>query len=150
MSVQRPWSIEAISVSNCVEWHVATSFAAHGLSPGCAVTEGDSRILHFTPSCLLVINHAGSMSALAVIADTIPVDVTGKWHGFRLRGSNVADVLAAGVHTDLVLNGRSCAALSLFDCPVVLSCIDGTYEVWVHASYAGSLCTALDKMEKML
>ena len=76
--------------------------------------------------------------------------MTGKWCGYRLHGSHARDVLAAGAHASLVLKGRACAALSLFDCPVVLLSTDGIDEIWVPASYAESLCHALNKMEKML
>jgi sarcosine oxidase gamma subunit len=148
MRAQAQWRLEAINVTDCVEWHVATNFAAHGVSPGYAVIKDDSRILHFSPGHLLVINFAGAAPPITANANAIAVDVTGKWCGFRLHGSGARDVLAAGAHASLVLNGRECAALSLFDCPVVLLRIADTDEVWVPASYAESLCTALNKMEK--
>jgi len=148
MSGQEQWRLEAIGVTDCVEWHVATSFAEHGVNPGYAVIEGARRILHFAPRYLMAINHQGATPALAATAEATAVDVTGKWCGYRLHGSRAGDVLAAGTHADLMLIGRACAALSLFDCPVVLLRTEETNEVWVHASYAESLCRALNKMEK--
>lgn len=150
MSAQEQWRLEAINVTDCVEWHVAASFAEHGVNPGFAVIENDSRIFHFAPRYLLAINQQGTIPAAAATAEAIAVDVTGKWCGYRLRGSRARDVLAAGTHANLVLNGRACAALSLFDCPVVLVRTADADEVWVPASYAESLCHALNKMEKML
>lgn len=150
MSAQEQWRLEPISVSDCVEWHVTASFVEHGVNPGFAVIENDSRIFHFAPRYLLAINQEGTTPAAAATAEAIAVDVTGKWCGYRLRGSRARDVLMAGIHANLVLKGRACAALSLFDCPVVLVRTDSADEVWVPASYAESLCHALNKMEKML
>jgi sarcosine oxidase gamma subunit len=147
MSAQKQWQIEAIVVTDCVEWHVATDFAAHGLTPGYAVIEGDRRILYFAPRYLLAINHRGGTPAMTATAEAIAVNVTGKWCGYRLHGLHARDVLAAGTHANLVLNGRECAALSLFDCPVVLLRVADVDEVWVRASYAESLCHALNKKE---
>jgi len=98
----------------------------------------------------LAINPDGTTPPVAAIADAIAVDVRGKWRGYRLHGSRVHDVLAAGTHVDLVLRGRECAALSLFDCPVELLRVADVSEIWVPASYADSLCDALNKMEKRL
>jgi sarcosine oxidase gamma subunit len=150
MTAQEQWRLEAINVTDCVEWHVTASYAEHGVNPGFALIENESRIFHFTPRYLLAINHQGTTPAVAATAEAIAVDVTGKWCGYRLHGSRARDVLAAGAHANLVLNGRACAALSLFDCPVVLVRTAGADEVWVPASYAESLCHALNKMEKML
>jgi sarcosine oxidase gamma subunit len=147
MSAQEQRRLEAISVSDCVEWHVATNFVAHGVKPGYAVIEDDIRILHFAPRYLLAINFDGATPPMAATADAVAVDVTGKWCGYRLHGLHARDVLAAGTHANLVLNGRECAALSLFDCPVVLLRVADVDEVWVRASYAESLCHALNKKE---
>ena len=87
MTAQEQWRLEAIGVTDCVEWHVAASFVEHGVSPGFAVIENESRIFHFAPRYLLAINHQESTPALAATAEAISVDVTGKWCGFRLHGS---------------------------------------------------------------
>jgi sarcosine oxidase gamma subunit len=150
MSAQEQWRLEPISVTDCVEWHVTTSFAEHGVNPGFAVIENDSRIFHFAPRYLLAINQEGATPGVAATAEAIAVDVSGKWCGYRLHGSRARDVLMAGTQANLVLKGRACAALPLFDCPVVLVRTDSADEVWVPASYAESLCHALNKMEKML
>jgi sarcosine oxidase gamma subunit len=150
MTAQEQWRLEAINVTDCVEWHVTASFAEHGVNPGFALIENESRIFHFAPRYLLAINQEGATPAVAATAEAIAVDVTGKWCGYRLHGSRARDVLVAGAHANLVLNGRACAALSLFDCPVVLVRTVGADEAWVPASYAESLCHALNKMEKML
>jgi sarcosine oxidase gamma subunit len=150
MSALAQWQLEVINVTDCVEWHVVESFAEHGVNPGFAVIENDSRIFHFAPRYLLAINHKGTTPAVAATAEAIAVDATGKWCGYRLHGSGARKVLAAGAHADLVLNGRECAALSLFDCPVVLLLVADAGEIWVPASYAESLCDALNKVGKRL
>jgi sarcosine oxidase gamma subunit len=149
MIAQEQCRLEAINVTDCVEWHVTASFAKHGVNRGFALIENDNRIFHFAPRYLLAINHQGAAPAMAETAGAIAVDVTGKWCGYRLHGSRARDVLATGTHANLVLKGRGCAALSLFDCPVVLVRTAGADEVWVPASYAESLCHALNKMEKI-
>jgi len=54
--------------------------------------------------------------------------------------------LAAGVPSETVLSGRACAALPLFDCPVVLLRTPDSSEVWIPASYAESLESVLNKI----
>ncbi len=150
MSAQEQWRLETVHVTDCVEWHTATGFALHGVKPGFAAIEDESRLFHFAPGYLLAINHLGTIPALATTAEAVAVDVKGKWCGYRLHGSHARDVLATGAHANLVLSGRQCAALLLFDCPVVLLRVADTDEIWVPASYAESLCDALNKMEKSL
>lgn len=150
MSAQGQWQIEPIEVRDCVEWHSRYGVATHGISPGEAVIESRRRTLYFSPGYLLAINFDGGAPPLAAVLSAIPIDVTGKWRGFRLTGPRAGAVLAAGAHVELLLQDRVCAALSLFDCPVVLLRTADAYEVWVLASYTESLCQALNKMEKML
>ena len=150
MTAQEQWRLEAINVVDCVEWHAAAGFAEYGVKPGFAVVENESRLFHFAPRYLLAINHQGTTPAVAAAAKAVAIDVNGKWRGYRLHGSGARKVLAAGAHADLVLNGRECAALSLFDCPVVLLRVADADEMWVPASYAESLCHALNKMERKL
>lgn len=126
---------------------MTTGISADGLKPGYASIQDDTRLMHFAPRFLLAINHAGTIPPIAATAGPVAVDVTGKWHGYRLHGSLSSNVLAAGAQTGTVLAGRNCAALSLFDCPTVLLQAAGSSEVWVPASYADSLCDALNKME---
>ena len=147
MSAQERWRLEPISVLDCVEWHVSTGVSADDVNPGYASIQGDTRLMYFAPRYLLAINHAGAIPPIVATAGAVAVDVTGKWHGYRLHGSLSSNVLARGVQTGMVLAGRNCAALSLFDCPVVLLQSAETSEVWVPASYAESLYNALNKME---
>ena len=147
MSAREPWRLEAIHVFDCVEWHSPAGFAADIVSPGYALIRNDARLLHFAPRYLLAINQQGATPPMTATSGAIAIDVTGKWCGYRLHGSHAHDVLAAGTHADLVLAGRACAALSLFDCPIVLLRAATADEIWVPASYAESLCRALNKME---
>jgi hypothetical protein len=139
------WRLETVRVVDCFEWHAPTAFWANEVSPGYALIQGDTRLLHFAPRFLLTINQGAVAPPVATAAEAIGIDVTGKWHGYRLHGSSSPAVLAAGVPSGTVLAGRNCAALSLFDCPVVLLSTPDSSEVWVPASYAESLASALNK-----
>jgi len=139
------WRLESVRVVDCFEWHAPTAFLANDVSPGYALIQDDKRLLHFAPRFLLTINHGAVAPPVATAADAIGIDVTGKWHGYRLHGSSSPAVLAAGVPSGTVLAGRNCAALPLFDCPVVLLRTPDISEVWVHASYAETLGSALNK-----
>lgn len=75
------------------------------------------------------------------------VDVTGKWVRLVLNGPTALPVLRRAIAVDIVMEGRDCAALRLFDCPAVLARATGGFDIWVEASYAvalrASLATAL-------
>jgi sarcosine oxidase gamma subunit len=139
------WRLETVRVADCFEWHAPTAFWANDVSPGYALIQGDKRLLHFAPRFLLTINQGAVAPPVATAAEAIGIDVSGKWHGYHLHGSSSPAVLAAGVPSGTVLAGRNCAALSLFDCPVVLLRTPDSSEVWVPASYAESLASALNK-----
>lgn len=145
MNMGEQWRLETVTVVDCYEWHAPTAAIANIMSPGYALIQGDQRLLHFAPQFVLTINQ-GAIAPLVVDgAEATGIDVTGKWHGYRLHGSRAPAVLAAGVPSETVLSGRDCAALSLFDCPVVLLPTPDSSEVWVPASYAESLESALNK-----
>jgi sarcosine oxidase gamma subunit len=145
VKVGEQWRLETIRVVDCFEWHAPTACWANDVGPGYALTQGDKRLLHFAPRFLLTINQGAAAPPVATAAEAIGINVTGKWCGYRLHGSSSPAVLAAGVPSGTVLAGRNCAALSLFDCPVVLLRTPDSSEVWVPASYAESLGSALNK-----
>ena len=75
-------------------------------------------------------------AALAQVASFgIAVDVSGKWRGLRLCGADAQRLLARTLDSAAVLDGRACAAVTLFDCPAVLARAADGYRVWVQASY---------------
>ena len=145
MNMGEQWRLETVRVVDCYEWHAPTAAWANIVSPGYALIQGDKRLLHFAPQVVLSINQGAVAPPVAVAAEATGIDVTGKWHGYRLHGSSSPAVLAAGVPSGTVLSGRDCAALSLFDCPVVLLRTPDSSEVWVPASYAESLGSALNE-----
>jgi sarcosine oxidase gamma subunit len=113
------------------------------MQPGAAVVAGNSRLLHFAPGTWLAIDYAAAAVPSELPADAIPVEVTGKWICFKLAGALVPRVIAAGTQLKLVLDNRDCAALTLFDCPVVVLRATDAFELGIHSSYADCLRTAL-------
>ena len=65
--------------------------------------------------------------------------IDGKWQTFALTGPGAERLLSSAINLAKVLANRSCAALHLFDCPTVLACRAGAFDVWVEASYATAL-----------
>lgn len=137
------WRLECIGVDNCVEWHTSTGEFTGNLTPGYAAVRGDTRVLRFAPRYLLAINGNTADPPAGMATDAIRVDVSGKWRGYRLGGARAPQALAAGANVERVLDGRSCAALRLFDCPVVLLRTEERFEVWVQASYTKSFEMAI-------
>ena len=116
--------------------------AAPGTVPGLAA---HSAALHVAPGRWLLLGADARAVAAAVAAGAVATDVEGKWRCFELRGAHAGSLLSAGVNFAEILEGRDCAAAPLFDCPTVIArgpCDDG-FDVYVHASYASSLCAAL-------
>ena len=75
MTAQEQWRLEAIGVTDCVEWHATAGFAEHGLNPGFALIKNDNRIFHFAPGYLLAINHQGATPDMAETAGAIAVEI---------------------------------------------------------------------------
>ena len=65
--------------------------------------------------------------------------IDGKWRTFALTGPGAERLLSSAIDLAKVLANRSCAALHLFDCPTVLACRAGAFDVWVEGSYAAGL-----------
>ena len=102
--------------------------------------------LNFAPARWLLLDADAAVVADAVAAGAVAIDVEGKWRCFDVRGAQAASLLSSGVNVAAVLEARDCAAVSLFDCPAVItrrSSGDG-FEVYVSASYAVSLRAALE------
>jgi sarcosine oxidase gamma subunit len=73
------------------------------------------------------------------------IDLTGKWLGLRLSGSNVERALASSADMAAMLDGRGCASTTIFDCPVVVAKGTGDYYLWVQRSYGTDLLASLRK-----
>ena len=125
--------------------------AAWPVEPGAVSLGPDDRptLLHFAPARWLLPDPGGQLMALVAAAvdagaGTV-VDVSGKWQAMQLTGSGAARVLASAVDVRAVLAGRGCAALTLFDCPLVLAGAAGGFALWVRASYADDFAAAVER-----
>ncbi len=116
------------------------------LPPGAVLRPTEQIVaLNLAPGRWLLLDADSSWLAAAVSAGGVAIDVEGKWRCLEIRGAQAASALSAGVDLGLILEGRECAAVPLFDCPTVIAARprDAGFDVCVHASYAASLCAAL-------
>lgn len=125
--------------------------AAWPVEPGAVSLGPDDRptLLHFAPARWLLPDPGEELLALVAAAveagaGTV-VDVSGKWQPMLMTGSAAARVLASAVDVQAVLAGRGCAALTLFDCPLVLARAGGGFALWVRASYATDFAAAVER-----
>ena len=144
--------------TSCFEFVVAGGTSHERLSDDWPFAAGAVRrteagravLLHFAPWRWLVPDPDADIAArLGAHVDAgvgVLIDVTGKWRGIALSGADMPRVLAAGVAVDIVLAARDCAALWLFDCPVILARDGATLDLWVQSSYAPSLMATLESV----
>jgi len=109
-------------------------------------TAGFPAMLHFAPGRWLVpVNTFDLDAALAAArACSAVVDVTGKWQAFAITGA--ARLLASTVAMEAVLDGRECAAATLFDCPAIVARTADGYLVWVQSSYAADFLSTASRI----
>lgn len=113
---------------------------------GAAVRAAGGRGLHFAPGRWLLVGwDAGQLEALGHQSrgKGEVFDVTGKYRLLKLGGPAAARRLQRAVDASVVLAGRPCAAVTLFDCPAILARAADGFEVWVRASYAAHLAASL-------
>lgn len=112
--------------------------------------QGLSGLLHFAPARWLAPSPCREIAALVAAAEDAAtgtcIDVTGKWREFALIGTAAARVLASTLNTEIVLEGRECAAVTLFDCPCVLARVGDGYRIWVRASFAEDFVNAIESL----
>ena len=114
--------------------------------PGAALSsESLGLVLHFAPARWLLLDTAAALVEAAVQSGALAITVDGKWTLIDLPEPHAKRALSAAVNVEAVLDGRDCAAATLFDCPAVIARRHrGTgYFVCVHASYAFSFNVAL-------
>ena len=96
-------------------------------------------LLHFAPGRWLAPDpSAETRSLLAGAVQQAPgtvVDVTGKWDALMISGPGAHRLLACAISIEAVLDGRDCAAVTLFDCPATLARVQGQFALWVQSSY---------------
>jgi len=80
------------------------------------------------------------LEALAAAGTGVLFDVTGKFRSWPLEGPEGRAWLAQQCAVAMVLAGRDCAALTVFDCPVLVGKKQAEGEehfvVWLSSSYA--------------
>ena len=101
--------------------------------------------LHFAPARWLLLDTAATLVDTAVQSGALAIDVEGKWTLIELPAPHASGTLSAAVNVEVVLDGRDCAAATLFDCPAVIARRDRgeSFLVCVHSSYAFSFNAAL-------
>jgi len=115
-------------------------------SPGAALSSGSLGLaLHFAPARWLLLDTAAALIDAAVQSGALAIDVEGKWTLIELPEPYARRTLSAAVNVEAVLDGRDCAAATLFDCPTVIARRDRSesFLVCVHSSYAFSFKRAL-------
>ncbi|MGH6634300.1 MAG: hypothetical protein ACREB0_13125, partial [Sphingopyxis sp.] len=121
--------------------------------PGAASrASGRIELLHFAPRRWLAPNPPPELIARidshARQGRATVVEVEGNWREFRIRGLGAARLLACGADVEGILARRDCAALALFDCPVIVAREPMGFEIWVQSSYASSLREVLDRLRE--
>jgi hypothetical protein len=94
-------------------------------------------MLHFAPGRWLVPEPTEALLESLRSADSLLFEVSGKW---RFVSFADATALRSAVDVDAVLAERECAALTLFDCPLILTRAN---EVWVQSSYGDAFSRAV-------
>ena len=112
-------------------------------------TLGGPGLLHFAPARWLAPSPCAEIAALVAAAEEAAgtcVDVTGKWREFALGGPRAGRVLASAVTVEAVLEGRECAAVTMFDCPCILVRVTDGYRIWVRSSFATDFIAAVQSL----
>ena len=131
---------------------VGTATADLPAPPGAAWRDGagHATLLHFAPGRFFAPAPAAELARHLAALEAAGIgrvfDVTGKWRALRVAGPGALRLLAAGADVEAVLAHRDCAALSLFDCPVVLAHASRAFDLWVPASYATDLRNSLERL----
>jgi sarcosine oxidase gamma subunit len=104
---------------------------------------GRATALHFAPGRWLLPAPAPALLqqllSLERAGSGMLIDVDGKWQELRFASGDARAFLARSIDVEAVLTDRECAALMLFDCPVILARHKDAFNLWVEASYVRSL-----------
>ena len=97
-------------------------------------------LLHFAPGRWLAPEPTPALRALFAATASggggTVIDVSGKWETLSIAGPGATRLLACALDIEAVLQGRDCAAVTLFDCPAIVARAADGFAVWVQASYA--------------
>jgi sarcosine oxidase gamma subunit len=115
---------------------------------------GRTGVLHFAPGRWLLPNpsyeteHWVDSAARAGLG--MKSDVTGKWARFSITGPGAARLLASAIGLAAILDGRDCAAVTLFDCPAVIARSGSSFELWVQSSYSLAFLATAGRFRALL
>src|ERR1700683_4538107 len=150
-------SVRQLALERCFEF-VAPCIPVgrfHGIlpiEPGAVLRDsaGRAQVLHFAPRRWLGPPSAelldGDLAERDAAGDGALFDVEGKWKWFRLEGPQATRILDSSVSVEGLLLNRSCAAGTLFDCPIVLERDGETFDCWVISSYAETFLNAISRL----
>ena len=125
-------------------------------APGALARDSDdsASLLHFAPGRVLAPDPAAATEALLDAAASqgmgTRIDVTGKWERYSVVGPGAARLLACALSLDAVLDKRDCAAVTIFDCPAIISRRRDGFDLWVLASYAGDFLATAENFRALL
>ena len=138
-------------------WPVrATSEADWPDAPGAVDHDASHRpvLLHFAPGRWLAPEPTTAMrvrlAALARAGAGTVVNVTGKWDALIIGGPGAPRLLACAVAIEAALDGRGCAALTLFDCPTIVTRMNGEFALWVQSSYTTDFAATVERFRAAL
>ncbi len=111
---------------------------------------GEDLALHFAPGKCLIVGDSPEANQLIDSAVqqgvAAAIEVTGKYECLLFSGERTPYYLANSVDVTRVLLSRDCAAITLFDCPGLLSRTTGEFTFWVYSSYRQSLVRCLESV----
>ena len=113
-----------------------------------------SLMLHFAPGRWLVpepsVESRELLNKVALAGLGMIVEVTGKYDPLTITGPGATRLLACGIDVEAILQGRECAALTLFDAPVILARMPEGYSIWVQSSYSADFVRTAEGFRVLL
>jgi hypothetical protein len=155
------WTAICITPAVCAEWsefNPASGVLGEAAKTAGAVSRKPGEPvewMHHAPNRWLLPNLQPPLRDLLLTAETrqcgVLTQVSGKWQCIRLlppkTTHKLRHPLGAGMPVELILEQRQCAAIVLFDCPVIVESDDGLLSVWVESSYLNSFLEMLKTLD---
>jgi heterotetrameric sarcosine oxidase gamma subunit len=147
----RTWVVDRAIEFSAFRFPPPARFASRWpVGAGAVVRDASGRatILHIAPSRWLLPSPDGAAAALVADAsgEGTAVAVDGKWHALELIGPDASRLLASSADVEAMLEGRACAATTLFDCPLIIVRAAAGFVLYVKASYSEALLGAIDRL----
>jgi heterotetrameric sarcosine oxidase gamma subunit len=160
MSTQSLQNVRQLALGRCFEFVVPRMpldrlRGTLPIEPGAVLRgrDGCAQLLHFAPRRWLAPVPGEplyrDLAERDAAGDGALVDVEGKWQWFRLEGPQATRILQSSVNVEGMLFKRSCAAGTLFDCPMVLGRDGDLFDCWVISSYAETFLHAISSLSGM-